>query len=439
MKIELTLDPNYCPAWVLRDALREFVSNAKDAEVQFGAKMTIDWYNNTVRIENEGVTLPHEALLLGYTTKRDSNSTIGQWGEGAKIASLVCARSGFPLTIRSGSEVWTPTIEQSEKFNAKVLTFDIAGGRKNQNRVRVEIGNINKEAWEDIRSMFLFLRDKRKKDDTVETNYGTLLLDEEFRGKLFVKGVHINNNPNLSYGYDFHSANLDRDRKMIDSFDQEYYTRRVLTEAVAKRPDLLDSFFALLNSGAKDVAGYAYTEKANVPGVAALVSEKFTEKFGANAVPVTSLEMSRDIEHLGKRGVVVHKALAAVLADVLGTPDTVMKDLANEACRTYSWHELSEEERKNLMSAIDLVTAEELLSLEFVDVVDFRSPNIEGMYKDGRILIAKRMLENRRETLAIIVHEVAHRQGHDGDKSHVAEIERIWAGIVESFRNKAVD
>jgi len=32
------------------------------------------------------------------------------------------------------------------------------------------------------------------------------------------------------------------------------------------------------------------------------------------------------------------------------------------------------------------------------------------------------------------VHEVAHRAGGDGDKGHVANLERIWSGIVSRLR-----
>jgi hypothetical protein len=65
-----------------------------------------------------------------------------------------------------------------------------------------------------------------------------------------------------------------------------------------------------------------------------------------------------------------------------------------------------------------------------VDVADFRDEAIRGMHKDGRELLAKKILADRNLTLRVLVHEVAHRNGGDGEKGHVSNIERIWSGIV---------
>jgi hypothetical protein len=74
--------------------------------------------------------------------------------------------------------------------------------------------------------------------------------------------------------------------------------------------------------------------------------------------------------------------------------------------------------------------------LDEVDIVDFRDPKINGLFKDGRTQIAKKRLSDRSETLRILVHEIAHRMGgNDGEKSHVSNIERLWAGIVSNLRS----
>ena len=71
-----------------------------------------------------------------------------------------------------------------------------------------------------------------------------------------------------------------------------------------------------------------------------------------------------------------------------------------------------------------------------VHVVDFKSDVLNGLHTaDGVVSLARRVLSDRDETLRLLVHEVAHKRGHDGAKAHVQEMERIWSGIVSELRN----
>jgi hypothetical protein len=436
-RIELTIKTDYMPNWGAWEGIRELIQNGKDAEVEYSAPLKIDWYNDTLRIENDGAVLPHEALLLGHTTKTGRSDLRGKFGEGLKLGTLALVRAGFPVKIRSGSEVWEPKIERSDKFNADVLVFNIVGGRKDDNRVRVEIGSIPREVWEKMKEKFLWLI-KKEKNDRVETDAGTLLLSEKLKGRVFVKGIYVMHKEEYTYGYDLSEADLDRDRRIIDGWDLKYRTQRILSSAAAKRPDLLDPFFDLLESGKEDVAGVGSYSLPYMPTeVKEFVTKKFTDRYGDDAIPVKTLEESKDIEHLGKRGIVVPAGLASILAEKIGTMDTVKEKLRAEIVKKYGWHEMSEDERANLESAVNLVqTAAPDVTLGMVDVADFRSADLLGQHKEGRAIVAKKLLANRAKTLATLVHEVAHRNGIDGDKGHVAEIERIWSAIVERLRSQ---
>ena len=156
MKVELSIQANYFPEWGVWEGVRELVANARDAEREFSAPLTVRHRKEggVLILENEGATLPHEALLLGFTTKQGQSEMIGRFGEGLKGGVLALVRAGLAVKIRSGSEVWTPSIQRSEKFNANVLVFDIEKGRKEQDRVAVEIGSVTVEAWEKFRQLF---------------------------------------------------------------------------------------------------------------------------------------------------------------------------------------------------------------------------------------------------------------------------------------------
>jgi hypothetical protein len=437
MKYELTIDATYLDdkRWGVGAGIREFLQNGRDAEIEQQAPLTVTHYNNTLRIENEGAVLSRDALLLGRSTKRDRQDVLaGKWGEGLKLGALALVRAGYPVTIRNGGEVWKPSIEASEKFEGReVLVFNVTTGREERNRVRVEIGNVTKEDWSAVKDHFLFL-DKREMN-VVKTSEGALLRDPRFQGRIYVKGIFVQHDVSYSYGYDLFDAEVDRDRRIIASWDLQARLRRIWGEALASHPDLLDEFYKLLDKNADDTKGVDKWSADSVPeAAAARIVEKFKETHGLNAVPVSNLSDSRDMEHLGKKGIVVSSGLGAVLGRLLGDAEAVKKSLREEVTRIWSWSDLDATEKSNLETAIGLVNPSARIDFLDIDVVDFRSAALYGQFKDGRQLLARSVLASRQETLATLVHEVAHRTGGDGDKSHVAEIERIWAEIVEKLR-----
>jgi len=443
MKMELTIKTDYLPTWGAYEGVRELLQNGKDAETEFHAPLDVRHRadSNTLIIENDGAVLPREALLFGHSTKVGKDDLRGKFGEGLKLGVLALVRAGHAIKIRSGAEVWLPKIERSEKFNADVLVVHIEKGRQPKERVQVEISNVTKGDWDVMKLSFLFLDKNANKDEfRIDTHYGALLLRDTDVGKVFVKGIFVEKDPKLQFGYDLtHDVQVDRDRKMIARWDMEWRIRSIWTSATAARKDLTVKFLDALFDGAADVADIgASNAYALTDDIKTQVAARFQERHGKDAVPVENMADSKDIEHLGKRGVMVtNKPLKAVLQEVLGSIEKIKAELANEVQTHYGWSDLTAEEQSNMEEAITLVNAVEAVSLSVVDVVAFRSPTTVGMFKDGRVLLSKAKLADKHYTLETMVHEVAHRFGGDGDHSHVASIERIWSGIVTNLRSGA--
>ena len=456
-KLELSITVTYLPSWGAWEGIRELVQNGKDAETEFGAMLNVTHHNDTLRIENDGAEMKREALLFGTTSKLHRNDMIGKFGEGLKLGVLALVRSGHKVKIRTGSEVWTAYIARSERYDADVLHFDCKGGNEEKRRVRVEIDGVSEEAWNALKDRFLFLS-RVKKDDRVDTGRGTLLLGDKHKGHIYVKGIYVQTDQRLGYGYDFRDAEIDRDRKMISSWNLQWESGQIWTEAVGKRPDLLDPFYNMILDGKSDVAGLEHNANYTAKSLQKSVAEKFTAQFGKHAVPVATLAESAEVEHLGKRGVVVSKPLGAMLAMTLGNKEVLAKQLREEVTKTLSWSDLDESQRTSLWEAVYLVAmarpdpkvteaiergekvvAPDKLSaqklLDLVDVVEFRSPTLMGQFKDGRLLVAARLLADRDVTLETLVHEFAHRDGGDGEKGHVNAIEALWRDIVKFLRN----
>jgi len=438
-KFTLTIDTSYLPNWGAREGIREMLQNGRDAEIQYSAPLSVRYRKDTATlvIENEGATIPLKALLIGFSTKRQDRRLAGQYGEGLAFGILALVRAGHAVKIRTGCEVWVPRIEPHEQVGEDVLVFQIASDRKAKNRVSIEIGNVDEDTYARLPEHFLFL--SKDKSDRVKTSQGTLLLGEQYRGNIYVKGIWVCRDPKLNYGYDFEDAETDRDRKMLASYVLEAHARYVWQEAAATRPDLLKPFISMLMDQAKDVAGIeTWNAGYFAEDTKKAVVADFQGKHGKDAIPVTSLADSAEVEHYGKTGVVVPKPLKALLETVLGTTDQMKEKLREEAKRLYGWHELSDVEKHNLQAAIGLVSVAAEVKLDEVDVTDFGDADLRGLFRDGRIFLAKRILSDRGLTRRVLVHEVAHRNGGDGEKGHVAEIERIHTAIEDYLISRSV-
>jgi hypothetical protein len=449
MRLELTIKTTYLPKWAVFEGLRELFQNARDAEIEFNSPMTV-WHRketDTLCIENDGCTIPHEALLFGHTSKLGRSDLAGRFGEGLKLAMLVLTREGIAVKIRSGSEVWTPKIERSDKFDADVLVVHVERGRQDKNRVQIEVTGVSAESFDKLKDLFLFLG-KVKDDEKIKTSSGTLLLGPRFEHRLFVKGIFVQNVPDMSFGYDLPDVEIDRDRRMVDGWDKNWRLAQIWREATRTRPDLTSSFLKLLESEASDVAGFGDSEW-NAGELSQAVKEHVMQEFqklhGESAIPVQTLAESHEVEHLGKRGVIVPKAMRSVLEQTLGSVSKNKEKLSKETQKLYGWHELSNVEKASLERALFLVAGVEPVALADVDVADFRDPKIRGMFvPDGdsgsRVQLKKEILSDPVLTLRVLVHEVAHKAGGgDGEKDHVSNIERIWSGIVSKLMKLGSD
>lgn len=437
MKLELTIKVSYLPEWGTYEGVRELLQNGRDAMTEHDATFDVRHRRDTdtLVITNEGCTLPHEALLMGHTSKIGRADLIGKFGEGLKLGTLALVRAGHKVKIRSGSEVWIARIARSEKFDADVLVFDIMTGRKSENRVQVEIDKIEADTWNEMRENFLFLHDRT--DEIVESHNGRLLLDERYKGKVYVKGIFVQRG-DFRVGYDLTDAEVDRDRKMVKSFDLNYRCNSIWRESLKRRPDLINGYLSMIEDQAPDANLDSYDATQLPQEVKDLAVKSFLDRYGSDAVPVNNVAESLDVEHLGRVGIVVNKHLGAVLMTTFGTPEEQKKRLRNETIKFYNWSDLDSYERDALQGAIALLNDSNVTTckLDEVDIVDFRDEKINGLFKDGRTQIAKKRLSDRSETLRILVHEIAHRMGgNDGEKSHVSNIERIWAGIVTNLRS----
>ena len=309
-KIELTIAPSYVPSWGIVEAVRELFQNALDQQKQNPTnKMSWEYDPEAqrLRICNKYSTLEASSLLLGATTKADDTSTIGQFGEGYKIATLVLLRNGKKITFYNygAREVWCPRFVNSRRFGTQILTFFI--DKKAfwdtipNNDLTIEIEGITEEEYmQQIVPSNLHIRTDYKVIES--TYYGDIV---DIPGKVFVNGLFVCDFKPYKYGYNFKPEHLklDRDRKMASSFDLMWLASQVWSKASEESMPLT---IDLLKEGAADV-GYIDSVASfgsNYLTLRNACYEAFHQKYGAEALPVTDQSELNNVPK-GYKGVIV--------------------------------------------------------------------------------------------------------------------------------------
>lgn len=294
-KIELTISPDYVPNWTVVDAVRELFQNAIDQQEQYSDnKMSWEYDRTTseLSISNKLSKLTIGSLLLGTTTKSGDPRTIGHFGEGYKIATLVLLRNNKNITFfnHKANEIWKPRLVESRRFGTKVLTFFIEKCPiwkwNTENDLTIKIEDIDNEYFDnEIAVSNLYINGA----DIIEsTQYGDILKD--MQGGVFVNGLFVCNYQPYQYGYNFKPSyiSLDRDRKMASDFDLKWLASRIW--AASKQQGKI---IRLIEKGAADVeyiGNHIYSNTCNKNSLYDALFASFLAKYGENAIPVSCQE-----------------------------------------------------------------------------------------------------------------------------------------------------
>lgn len=288
-KFELTLTERYASSWGVQEALRELIQNAIDQETQVdGNTLSIGYADNILKISNKDSVLQKKSLLLGFTSKEDDTETIGQFGEGYKIALLVLTRLGHNVTIYNygKKEVWTSRFVKSRRYEGeKVLTIDVETGylwtKVPDNNLTIEVDGITEDIYDCLRDRCLLFHDD--KGEVLESERGEILLDDRYKGRLYVSGLYINNDDSLEHGYDIKPKYLSigRDRDLVSSFDVYRTTSNMWIKQ--DHPRKLE----LIKKGSNDTT-YIPNAWGDTGKLGDEIYESIKEEHGENIVPVSS-------------------------------------------------------------------------------------------------------------------------------------------------------
>lgn len=439
--LELTVALTYV-SWGVWEAIRELLQNAKDADAH-GHASTVKYYDrpgtwknsdgkvtqvpsNTLVINNQGVTIGRESLILGGTTKRGDASQIGQWGEGMKLAWAALVRLGLEVWLRSAEERWAPCMMRSENFNGAELLGVVTHKIQWVDEVHVEVRGLSPEDWATIQTRCLWLQSPEHSIDV--PGEGQILQDACYKGQVFCKGLYICNNAELQQGYNFNRLDIDRDRNMADPWSLKWRVSQMIEKA-----DLDAS--ALLNLLSDDTSGEARAITDNAAygegAVSAKILQLFEDKHGQNALPCSTTAETIEAEHHGFKAVVVPAAVKRLIEVKVGTSEKRKDERKLQPKVEYAWSELTEPERKIYQWTETLVASALQRPLPPLSVVDYYNDKVMGTYDGGQIKIARRCFSDRMTVLKVYLHELAHHVGGgDGTVDHRDHEASLWAACV---------
>lgn len=318
-RFDLGMSINYCPTWGVVESVREFFQNAHDEEIVNPENKMYFGYDKdskTLCIGNKNGRLTTNTLLLGQSSKRDNSETIGQHGEGYKVATVVLLRNGKGVKVynRADKEVWTAKTVKSRRYQADVVVFDIEKvsifKSVPDHDLIFEISGIDEDEYNAIVDSNLFLQDLREGEDYITSNPGypltthmcKVLTGEKHAGKLFVGGLYVTTSKYAKYGYDFAPGlvKLDRDRGFIDGIDLQFLTAKVIsatgdTELINEAKNFWDgSYFKYYLSNYKSVFdNSSYAEMFDKS------YQEFLDENGEDAIPVQTTD---DFNRLSRNG-----------------------------------------------------------------------------------------------------------------------------------------
>lgn len=229
MTYELPISADYVPDWGVWEACRELIQNSIDAIQEDDRRSMIFEYEpltETLKIGCTDSTLEPRTLLIGSSSKRDDKTMIGKHGEGYKLAFLVLKRNLIDVEVRTGSHKWECEFVHNDKYGEHVLHVNVMSGQQPSSDVVFTLSGITQDMHAEVCANWL--PDCR----------ASKILDAEYlSGRIFVGGLFVCEANGFECGYNFAPGvvRLDRDRRLVDSFDVSYHAGELWAKAASDR------------------------------------------------------------------------------------------------------------------------------------------------------------------------------------------------------------
>ena len=257
------LHHDYVRNWTKREAIREYVANARDEgehELTFPDE-------DTIIVESVGNPQLFHLFAIGATTKANNPNTIGEFGEGGKLAALVLTRErGCSVEIHC--QQGRITFAFKERLGTKML-FAVYDDEDVWPVFKVTIHAPKaKEIYED-----LFL--------APDVMVGRIELMEQGKVRVFCKGVFITTLEETGlFDWNVDNLTLNRDRSVPNHYSIQSGIGRLLDGDLPRNPALCDKLIS--NTHAFELNCLAATWMGD--SAKAALTQAFYRRFGDKAI-----------------------------------------------------------------------------------------------------------------------------------------------------------
>ena len=432
------ISPNYVKNWDVIKGIREIIQNYIDTKNEFCCKGYIYYKDGAAMVKDFGPGLELRHLALGVSEK--GLDAIGKYGEGLKLALLVLARECRNVEIWSNGTIIRPTIEHSDLYDTEVMVLNIQPMQpchaKTHQGTTIRFLCTEQELDEG-KSYFECFLSERKGFKWIEK--GRISLPG---GYIYVNGARVGKISDSLFSYHLYEKEIgedigNRDREVIDREKVEAHVRRILAETSSLKV-MKEIMKALLDGEA------SWEVEIGLPSW--MVSKKnlklwkrvFHEVVGKDAV-LSSYKIDDNVQanYLGYKVVDIPNSWYGLLNSAgIRTAAEIATEDRRMSCKRIAIKDLTDEERNNLKIAKRLVekyynpVGEVIIMENLNGVVNAaRNSKINGAYESGadRIYLRRGILNDFRQTLHTLLHEVVHK--YTGADDCTAAFERALTEV----------
>lgn len=210
---------DYLPDWSIQEALREIYQNFVDYGEYEKYLIKLDDWNSQLTLASSYLPSGLEFLRVGNSGKRNCDSTIGEHGEGLKMALLVLHREQCKVVIHTGEYKLEPTEYDNDDlgkcFGIKKTCLCSPG-------FSIEVTAPTEELEQ-------YAEKQLTEEDVKFDCYNGQLLNKK-SGDIYVGGIFVTNLPSMNFAYNFkpEDVSLDRDRKVPSDYSVTYHAGLIL-------------------------------------------------------------------------------------------------------------------------------------------------------------------------------------------------------------------
>ena len=294
--VSLGISPESTPDWGIQEALREFLQNYLDNTEE----SQHHYEDGVLTLLNQNTVIEKASLLVGKSSKRGCTESRGRHGDGLCSALAVLVREGISHSITNGAELWTVESHYCPTFKDDIIRLVISP-TPDEGCFEVKI-HITEEDYEEMVTRCLPFQENL---DIFPTEQGDILLDEAMKGYIFVGGMFVCVDNNLSKGYNFkpNQLKLDRDRSLARTWDIISITDNMIAE-MSNSEEHVDTVVDMVTSNCQDVTHLTWSSNSVSDEVVEKLHDNFVALNGNDAVVAESFDEQTQLRNSGYKKVV---------------------------------------------------------------------------------------------------------------------------------------